>query len=165
MHYGKIKTHDISNGPGVRVSLFVSGCRNQCPGCFNPETWDFYYGEPFTSRTVFKILNALAPDHIAGLSVLGGDPFEPENLSTVTTLVKTVKQTYPNKSVWVYTGYRFENLIQHEIMQYIDVLVDGPYSEKYRDLHCRFRGSTNQRMIKVPETLSTGMLTIFAEGV
>ena len=149
MRYGKINKTDIANGPGVRVSIFVSGCRNRCKGCFNPETWDFNYGEEFTRKTIDEILNALSPDYIAGLSILGGDPFEPENISGVVALCMIVKKVYPDKSIWVYTGYHYEDLKYLSVMGYIDVLVDGPFIEAQKDFRLRFRGSRNQRIIDV----------------
>ncbi len=149
MNYANIKWTDIANGPGVRVSLFVSGCRNHCKGCFNPETWDFKYGKPFTLLTANKIIEALSPDHIEGLSVLGGDPFERENITVITTLCQLVKQKYPHKTIWVYTGYKYEDYRDLEIMDYIEVLVDGGFDEKLKDISLRFKGSTNQRIIDV----------------
>ena len=160
MRYGKINTVDIANGPGVRVSLFVSGCRNRCKGCFNPETWSFDYGEPYTLWTGEEILDALNPKYIAGLSILGGDPFEPENIETVTDLCCTVKKFFPDKTIWIYTGYLYEDLKDLEIMDYIDVLVDGPFIESEKDLRLAFRGSKNQRIIDVPASRSSGSVTL-----
>lgn len=149
MNYGKINKTDIANGPGVRVSLFVSGCRRKCPGCFNPETWSFNYGEPFTTETLREIVDALAPDYIAGLTVLGGEPLDARNISTVTMICGVVKGYYPNKSIWVYTGHKYENLAHTPIMEFIDVLVDGAFKEDLKDLTLKFRGSSNQRIIDV----------------
>lgn len=160
MRYGKINTVDIANGPGVRVSLFVSGCRNRCKGCFNPETWSFDYGEPYTLWTGEEILDALNPKYIAGLSILGGDPFEPENLDTVTDLCRMVKKFFPDKTIWIYTGYLYEDFKDLEIMEYIDVLVDGPFIECEKDLRLAFRGSKNQRIIDVPASRSSGSVTL-----
>ena len=159
MHYGRINKTDIANGVGVRVSLFVSGCRNRCKGCFNPETWDFNYGEKFTRKTVIEIDNALEPDYISGFSILGGDPFEPENITTVTMLCREMKKRYPNKTIWVYTGYLYEDIKDLDIMNYIDVLVDGRFIEELKDLSLRFRGSRNQRIIDVPTTRKAGKIT------
>lgn len=160
MRYGKINTVDIANGPGVRVSLFVSGCRNRCKGCFNPETWSFDYGEPYTLWTGEEILDALNPKYITGLSILGGDPFEPENIETVTDLCRMVKKFFPDKTIWIYTGYLYEDLKDLEIIDYIDVLVDGPFIESEKDLRLAFRGSKNQRIIDVPASRSSGSVTL-----
>lgn len=160
MRYGKLNTVDIANGPGVRVSLFVSGCRNRCKGCFNPETWSFKYGEPYTLWTGEEILDALSPDYITGLSILGGDPFEPENIETVTDLCCMVRKFFPSKTIWIYTGYLYEDLKDLEIMDYIDVLVDGPFIESEKDLRLAFRGSKNQRIIDVPASRSSGSVTL-----
>lgn len=153
MYYSKIKPLDIANGPGVRVSLFVSGCRNQCPGCFNPETWNFTYGQEFTYETISEIDRALDNPNIAGLSILGGDPFEPENRECVENLCAYVKTFYPNKTVWLWTGYMFEDLRDLDVMRYIDVLVDGPFVADLKDLRLQWRGSSNQRVIDVRESL------------
>lgn len=160
MNYGKINKHDIANGPGVRVSLFVSGCRNRCKGCFNPETWSFDYGEKFTPDTLRDILAALAPDHISGLSILGGDPFEPENRETVTAVCAWVNQFYPDKTIWIYTGYLYEDLTYLEVMRYADVLVDGPFIESEKDLRLAFRGSRNQRIIDVQASRRAGSVVL-----
>lgn len=149
MNYGAIKNLDIANGPGVRVSLFVSGCRNQCKGCFNKETWDFNYGQKFTNETWLEIKEMLDNPNVAGLSILGGDPFEPENIWTVEALCQMTKTYYPDKSIWVWTGYRFEDLVHLAIMKYIDVLVDGRFVERLKDLRLAYRGSSNQRVIDV----------------
>ena len=149
MNYANIKWTDIANGPGVRISLFVSGCRNHCVGCFNPETWDFKYGKPFTLLTLNKIIEALDHDYIEGISILGGDPFERENITVITTLCQLIKQKYPQKTIWVYTGYKYEDYCHLEIMNYIDVLVDGRFVEKLKNISLRFKGSSNQRIIDV----------------
>ena len=147
MNYGRIKKHDIANGPGVRVSLFVSGCRNHCHGCFNPETWDFDYGEPFTQKTEKEIIEALCPSWIQGLSVLGGDPMEPENQEALLPFLRRVKEELPEKDVWLYTGYSFESVSGSPLLSYVDVVVDGPFIEEQIDLSLVFRGSRNQRII------------------
>lgn len=152
MNYGRIKKTDIANGPGVRVSLFVSGCRNRCKGCFQPETWAFSYGEEFTPSTLVEILKALEPDYISGLTILGGDPFEPENIETVTSICKAVRDNKPGKTIWIYTGYLYENLKDLEIMRYVDVVVDGPFIESQKDISLQFKGSSNQRIINIVET-------------
>lgn len=161
MNYGRINKTDIANGPGVRVSLFVSGCRNRCKGCFQPETWDFNYGEEFNLKIMEEIAEALKSEHISGLTILGGDPFEPENLETVTRIVNTVKWVTPDKSIWIYTGYLYEDLKDLEIMRYIDVLVDGPFIESKKDISLQFRGSSNQRIIDIPATRRSGDIKLW----
>lgn len=160
MRYGKINKTDIANGPGVRVSLFVSGCRNRCKGCFNPETWSFDYGDPFTMRTIEEILEALSPDYIAGLSILGGDPFESENILGVLELCYEAKRLYPDKTIWIYTGYLYEDFKDLPIMEYIDVLVDGPFIEALKDISLKFKGSSNQRIIDVQASRSSGSVKL-----
>ena len=147
MNYGGIIKNDIANGPGVRVSLFVSGCRNHCPGCFQPETWDFDYGEPFTADTEEELILALRPTWIQGLSILGGDPMEPENQKALLPFLKRVHVFLPDKNVWLYTGYRFESVSGSPLLPYVDVVVDGPFREEEKDLSLPFRGSRNQRII------------------
>ena len=147
MNYGRIKKNDIANGPGVRVSLFVSGCRNHCPGCFNPETWDFGYGELFAKETEKEIIKALRPSWIQGLSILGGDPMEPENQRALLPLLKRIRVMLPDKDIWLYTGYCYENIRNAEILKWIDVLVDGSFIEAEKDITLTFRGSRNQRII------------------
>ena len=163
MNYGAIKENDIANGPGVRVSLFVSGCRNRCKGCFNPETWRFDYGQEFTLKTFFEIEDALDKKHIDGLTILGGDPFEPENIEIVTAICEAVKKLCPGKTIWIYTGYTYEyvSLKYPEILDYIDVLVDGPFIEALKDISLEFRGSSNQRIIDVPESLKSGEVKLW----
>ena len=147
MNYAGIIYNDIANGPGVRVSLFVSGCRNHCPGCFNPETWDFDYGEPFTKKTEKEIIKALRPSWIQGLSILGGDPMEPENQRPLLPFLKRLRVMLPGKDVWLYTGYRLEDVSGSPMLPYVDVIVDGPYIETEKDVRLAFRGSRNQRII------------------
>ena len=160
MNYGDIRPIDVANGPGVRVSLFVSGCTHCCPGCFNPETWDFQYGKPFGPEQEEEILKYLSKPYIKGLSLLGGEPFHPRNQKTVLDLVRQVRERFPNKDVWCYTGYLYEDLLadkvgEHgrELLEQLDVLVDGPFIETQKDLTLRFRGSANQRIIDVPASL------------
>ena len=157
MYYGKIKEYDIANGPGVRVSVFVSGCRNRCKGCFQPETWSFTYGQEFTWETLHEIERLLKHPSIDGLSILGGDPFEPENREWVETLCAYVRHNI-GKSVWVWTGYDFidDGLIDLPVMKYIDVLVDGKFEEDLKDIRLKYRGSSNQRVIDVQKSLERG---------
>ena len=159
MYYGRIKKTDIANGPGVRVSLFVSGCRNHCKGCFQPETWSFNYGQEYDGvNTVNEIIEALSPEYISGLSILGGDPIERENISEVVTLCNLVKRLYPDKTIWLYTGYKYEDIAEMypNILEVIDVMVDGPFIEDLKDISLVFRGSSNQRIIDVPESIRSG---------
>lgn len=167
MNYAAIKKTDVANGPGIRVSLFVSGCTHACKGCFNREAWDFKYGQEFTEETEKEILKALAPDYIRGLSVLGGEPMEPQNRVTVLELLRKVKAAYPTKDIWCYTGYDYEkDLLQWEreeqtavvteLLGLIDVLVDGEFVEEKKNLRLAFRGSENQRLIDMKRTRSGG---------
>lgn len=147
MNYCGIKKTDIANGPGVRVSLFVSGCRNHCPGCFQPETWDFDYGDPFTKKTEKEIIRALRPSWIQGLSILGGDPMEPENQRVLLPFLKRLRILLPEKDVWLYTGYRLERVSNSPLLPFVDIVVDGPFIEAEKDISLAFRGSRNQRII------------------
>lgn len=161
MNYAKIKPVDIANGVGVRVSLFVSGCPHHCRGCFNAETWDYDHGEPFTSGTVFDILHLLKPVWIRGLSLLGGEPLAPKNITQVQGLAKNVKARFPDKTIWCYTGYLWEEVKDQPIMEYIDVLVDGRFIEAEKDISLRFRGSRNQRIIDVRQSLASGEVVLW----
>ena len=162
MNYAAIKWADVANGPGVRVSLFVSGCTHRCPGCFNQEAQDFGYGRPFTPAEEDKVLQALAPAHIKGLSLLGGEPLEPENQRALLPFLRRVKEKCPQKEIWCYSGYTLEELwgdsrarcaCTGEMLSLIDILVDGPFVEEKKDLNLRFRGSSNQRILNVPASL------------
>ena len=165
MNFAAIKWADVANGPGVRVSLFVSGCTHRCPGCFNEEAWDFGYGQPFTEAQEDKILAALVPAHIKGLSLLGGEPFEPDNQRALLPFLRRVKKACPDKEVWCYSGYTLDGELWRdsrarcqytdEMLSLIDVLVDGPFVEAKKDLNLRFRGSSNQRILNVPARLKT----------
>lgn len=163
MNYGKINKTDIANGTGVRVSLFVSGCRNRCKGCFQPETWNFEYGKPYTPFTTDEIYKALKPDYISGLTILGGDPLEPENYPHVLSLCKSIKFILPKKTIWIYTGYLYEVYAYSELMEYIDVLVDGKFIEELKDISLKFRGSSNQRIIDVKKTRELGEVVLYAD--
>ena len=151
MNYAEIKKVDIANGPGVRVSLFVSGCRNHCTRCFNPETWDFDYGRPFTRATEDEIIEALRPSWIQGLSILGGEPTEEENAVVLIPFLKRVRAALPDKDIWLYSGYTYEVLQDKEILTLADVLVDGPFLLELKDAGLAFRGSRNQRIIDLRE--------------
>lgn len=173
MHYATIKNCDIANGPGVRVSLFVSGCTHRCPGCFNEVAWDFEYGEAFTQETIDSILNMLKPSYIKGLTLLGGEPFEPENQPAIVDLLRQVKKAYPEKSIWAFSGYLFDKdilsgrlgawAVTKEYLSYLDVLVDGPFVLEKKDLSLRFRGSSNQRLIDVPKSLEYGQIELWED--
>jgi len=170
MHYGNIKKLDIANGAGVRVTLFVSGCRNRCEHCFQPETWNFDYGELFTDETVGAILEALKPSYVEGLTLLGGEPFEPENQRELVGLLRRVRREYPDKNIWSYSGYTLEKImgeghphceVTDEMLSMIDVLVDGRFVEALKDISLRFRGSSNQRIIDLKKTFAAGEVVIW----
>ena len=173
MNYATIKNNDIANGPGVRVSLFVSGCTHKCPGCFNEVAWDFDYGEPFTQETIDTILGMLKPPHIRGLTLLGGEPFEPQNQPAVVELLRQVKANYPEKPVWAYSGYLFDRdilagrlgpkEITDEYVSYLDVIVDGRFVQSRKNLSLRFRGSDNQRLIDVKASLKAGEVILWQD--
>lgn len=156
MKYAAIKKFDIANGPGCRVSLFVSGCRRHCPGCFNQEAQSFDYGTEYTAETHRELLEMLSDEHIAGLSILGGEPFEPENREWLLRLCSAAKYMYPQKDIWVWTGCMFENLRDLLIFDYVDVLVDGPFIQEKKNLSLAYRGSENQRVIDVKKSLAAG---------
>lgn len=174
MNYADIKRIDVANGPGVRVSLFVSGCTHHCKGCFNEVTWDFNYGKPFTENEIDEIIGYLDHDYIKGLTVLGGEPFEYPNQKGLLPLLKKVKETFPEKSIWCFSGYLFDKDILGEMypkwsetrkmLSYIDVLVDGEFIEERKNLSIRFRGSDNQRIIMVQESLLSEELVFWDEA-
>lgn len=159
MYYANIKEYDIADGPGVRVSLFVSGCRHKCKGCFNEVAWDFQYGNLYTKEVEEKILKCLEPYYIQGFTLLGGEPFEPENQRELVKLLQKIKETYPQKDIWCYTGFvydvdlvkggRAHTEVTEEMLSYIDVLVDGPFVEELKDITLKFRGSSNQRILEL----------------
>lgn len=171
MNYATIKFNDVANGEGIRVSLFVSGCTHRCEGCFNAEAWDFSYGNPFGEAETNKILNALDKDYIRGLSLLGGEPFEPQNQPTLVKLLREVRSKFPNKDVWCYTGYDFEKdilgyrlgnpEITKEMISYIDILVDGKFVKSLKNPNLRFKGSSNQRIIDVKKSLKEGRVVLW----
>ena len=154
MHYCKIKTDDIANGPGVRVSLYVSGCPHRCKGCFNPETWDYNAGKPFTEKEVQKIIDSLKPKYISGLSLLGGEPLAEQNRKEIAFLVQKVKKLFPNKTIWCWTGFLYEDLLSERVkdknlsylLDTLNVLIDGPFIENQKDLSLRYCGSKNQKV-------------------
>lgn len=171
MNYAEIKYCDVANGPGVRTSLFVSGCSHHCPGCFNEIAWDFNYGKPFTQDTIDSIIESLKPDYIQGLTLLGGEPFEYSNQKGLLPLVKQVREVLPQKDIWCFTGFLFdkdiiENMCKrwketNELLSYIDVLVDGRFVEDLKNLNLKFKGSENQRTILVNESLKSGNVILY----
>ena len=171
MNYAEIKTFDVANGPGIRVSLFVSGCNHRCPGCFNEIAWDFNYGKPFTQDTIDSIIESLKPDYIQGLTLLGGEPFEYSNQKGLLPLVRQVREVLPQKDIWCFTGFLFdkdiiENMCKrwketNELLSYIDVLVDGRFVEELKNLNLKFKGSENQRTILVNESLKSGNVILY----
>jgi anaerobic ribonucleoside-triphosphate reductase activating protein len=173
MNYATIKNCDIANGPGVRVSLFVSGCTHHCKGCFNEVAWDFDYGQPFTQQTIDQILKMMAPAYIKGITLLGGEPFEPQNQPALVDMLRQIKAVYPEKTIWAYSGYLFDKqilpgklgdpAITREFLSYLDVLVDGPFILEQKNLSIRFRGSSNQRLIDVPASLERGEVVLWED--
>ena len=170
MNYAGIKYCDIANGLGCRTVLFVSGCRNACKGCFQPQTWDFHYGEPFDEKAQEEILHSLEPDYVQGITLLGGEPFEEENQVALVPFMRRVREQYPNKDVWAFTGYIYDkDLIPggrkytentDELLSMIDILVDGPFQEKQKDITLKFRGSRNQRVIDLQKTIQCGKICL-----
>ena len=166
MNYAALKPRDIANGPGVRVSLFVSGCTHRCKDCFNQEAWDFDYGESFDDAVMDHILDLLQPDYIRGITYLGGEPMDPRNQAGLLELSRKIRQKYPNKSIWCFTGYLWEKLPQvenvtEELIRCLDVLVDGPFIAAQKNLRLQFRGSENQRLIDVPKSLEQNRVVLW----
>lgn len=165
MKYNTIRKMDISNGPGVRVSVFMQGCSFHCKNCFNPETWDFEGGKEFTDETVDEVLDLCNASHIKGLSILGGEPMHPRNIEATTKLAKAFKEKYPDKNLWVWSGFRFdEELKDKEVLNYIDVLVDGTYKDELHDFTLKWKGSSNQRVIDVPKSLKSGNVSLYGDS-
>ena len=171
MHVGEVMTADVANGEGMRVSVFVSGCRNHCKGCFQPQTWDFNYGREYTLEIEQFIIDELSKSYYDGITILGGDPMEPENQEPVLRLLRRIKKELPDKNVWAYTGYvydrdlvpggkRFVDGVTRELLESIDILIDGRFVEELKNLMLNFRGSGNQRIIKMKETLETGKVVL-----
>ncbi|MDO5425142.1 MAG: anaerobic ribonucleoside-triphosphate reductase activating protein [Eubacteriales bacterium] len=175
MNYGEIKKYDIADGEGVRVALFVSGCTHHCKGCFNEETWDFHYGNPFTEDTAVMLLSALTPKYISGLTVLGGEPFEIMNQRSLLPFLRKVRETFPLKSIWCYTGYTLEKdlldggivhcEVTDEILGLLDILVDGEFVESQKDISLVFRGSSNQRIIDLKATAAHGKTVLWNQNI
>lgn len=174
MNYGEIKKNDIANGEGVRTSLFVSGCRHHCKNCFNQSTWDFSFGELFTEKTMEDIFSSCEPDWVNGLSLLGGEPFEPENQKVLLPFLIMFREKFPNKNIWCYSGFTFEEItgkeksraytdISKEMLGLIDILVDGRFVEEKKDISLVFRGSSNQRIIDVKKSLKENKIILYLE--
>ncbi len=174
MHYGELKTCDIANGIGVRVSLFVSGCTNHCENCFQPQTWDFHYGKPFTAETELLIFQELDKSFIRGLSLLGGEPFEPDNQRVLLPFLQKIRQRYPSKDIWCFTGFRLDDELLRdgsyprcettdEMLACIDILVDGRFEQAQKDISLQFRGSRNQRVIDLKKTRAAGQIVLWSE--
>jgi anaerobic ribonucleoside-triphosphate reductase activating protein len=170
MNYSKINKNDIANGIGIRVTLFVSGCTHHCKGCFNPDTWDFKFGELFTEETAKELLEAMKPSYINGLTLLGGEPMEPSNQRALLPFLKRLKEELPQKTVWCFSGYTFEELtgesrarceVTDEVLSLIDVLVDGEFKEELKDITLRFKGSSNQRIIDMGESIKTSKIVLW----
>lgn len=178
MNYGMIKKADIADGPGVRVTLFVSGCTHHCPECFQPETWNFDFGKPFTAETENELMEALSQGYIQGLTLLGGEPFEPDNQRCLLPFLMRVRKELPDKDIWSFTGYQFEELtgwqkgtgrarceVTDQMLELLDVLVDGEFQADKKDISLQFRGSSNQRLIRVPESLKTGEIVWWSSKI
>ena len=160
MRYNLIRKMDISNGPGVRVSIFMQGCAFHCKNCFNSETWDFNGGNEFTDETIDKVLELCGEDYVKGLSILGGEPMHPNNIDGTTRLAKAFKEKYPNKNLWIWSGFLFEQLKDKEVLKYVDVLVDGQYKDELHDPRLKWKGSSNQRVIDIQKTLKQNKIVI-----
>lgn len=161
MRYNTIRSLDIANGKGCRVSIFIQGCEHRCEKCFSPQTWSFEGGKEFTEQTMEFILELAKPDYLDGISILGGDPLHPRNRAEVLKLVRRFKEVYPNKTVWLWTGYLLEDVFEDLVDSEIDVIVDGRFIEELKDLRLKFRGSSNQRVINLKETIRTGDIILY----
>lgn len=164
MRYNKIRKMDVSNGPGIRISIFMQGCVFNCKNCFNPETHDFNGGKEFTDETIARVLELCSPEHIQGLSILGGEPMHPKNIEGTTKLAKAFKEKYPNKNLWAWSGYLFDEYLKDkEVLNYLDVIVDGQYNDDLRDPRLKYAGSTNQRAIDVKKSLKRGEVVLYED--
>lgn len=161
IRYNKIRKMDIANGPGVRVSIFLQGCTFHCPDCFNPETHDFNGGYELTDEVLQHLMQLCGADHIKGLSILGGEPLHPKNIEGTTQIAKMFKEKFPNKSLWLWTGFLYENIKEREIFNYIDVLVDGLFDKKLANPMLQYRGSSNQRLIDIAKTLQSNEIILW----
>lgn len=165
MNYAEINKVDIANGPGCRVSVFIQGCDFHCKNCFNQNAWDFNGGVVFNDNTIQKILSLCRYEYINGLSILGGEPLHPKNIDGILQLMKAFKERFPDKNIWLWTGFKYEDITRKEIFNYIDVLVDGQYVDELRDLTLKFRGSSNQRIINIPETIKQNKIILLDENM
>ena len=163
MRYNTIRKMDISNGPGVRVSVFFQGCTFHCKNCFNPDTWDFNGGKEFTDEIIDHILELCSPSHITGLSILGGEPLHPKNVHGTIQLAKSFKERYPKKTIWCWTGFKFEDIKNKEIFDYVDILVDGQFMQDKYDSTLKYRGSSNQRVIDIKKTLKNNKIALYKD--
>ena len=163
MRYNKIRKMDISNGPGVRVSIFMQGCHFHCKDCFNSETWDFEGGKEYTDETINRVLELCEKEYIVGLSILGGEPMHPKNIKGTTKLAKAFKENFPNKNLWIWTGFLFENIKENEVFNYVDTLVDGRFKTELFDPRLKYRGSSNQRVIDVKKSLKSNKIVIIED--
>ena len=163
MRYNKIREMDISNGPGIRVSIFMQGCEFHCKNCFNPETWSFTKGNEFNKETIDRVLELANKDYIKGLSILGGEPMHPKNEENTTKLAKAFKEKYPNKTIWMWSGFLYEDIKDKEVFKYIDVLVDGQYKDELHDFRLKYRGSSNQRVIDIKKSLKNKKTILLKE--
>ena len=164
MHYNKIRKMDIANGPGIRVSIFMQGCTFHCKNCFNSETWDFAGGKEFNDDTINRVLELCGADHIVGLSILGGEPMHPKNIDGTTKLANAFKKKYPDKSLWIWSGFLFDkDLMDKEVLNYVDVLVDGQYKDELHDFRLKWRGSSNQRVIDVKKSLKNKKIILYCD--
>ena len=161
LRYNKIRKMDISNGPGVRVSIFLQGCSFHCPGCFNPETHDFNGGQAFTAETLEHLLQLCEPEHIQGLSILGGEPLHPNNIAGTIQIAQAFKQKFPHKTIWLWSGFLFENVVDRKIFDYIDVMIDGVFKQELANLMLQFCGSSNQRVIDVKQSLKNKKIVLW----
>ncbi len=165
MRYNLIRKMDIADGPGVRVSIFVQGCEFHCKNCFNKETWDFSKGKEFTDEVIARILELAEPEYIQGLSILGGEPLHPKNIDGTIKLAKAFREKFPDKDIWIWTGFLYENIVNKDILNYVDVIVDGQYQEELHDFRLKYRGSSNQRVIDVPKSVKKDKVCLIDEAM
>ena len=165
MRYNLIRKMDIADGPGVRVSIFVQGCEFHCKNCFNKETWDFSKGKEFTDEVIARILDLAEPEYIQGLSILGGEPLHPKNIDGTIKLARAFREKFPDKDIWIWTGFLYENIVNKDILNYVDVIVDGQYQEELHDFRLKYRGSSNQRVIDVPKSVKKNKICLIDEAM
>ena len=165
MRYNLIRKMDIADGPGVRVSIFVQGCEFHCKNCFNKETWDFSKGKEFTDEVIARIIELAEPEYIQGLSILGGEPLHPKNIDGTIKLARTFREKFPDKDIWIWTGFLYENIVNKDILNYVDVIVDGQYQEELHDFRLKYRGSSNQRVIDVPKSVKKNKVCLIDEAM